>query len=151
MNMQYTQAKQGRIFVLRMEHGEVVHEIIEKFAQDQGIRAAAFIILGGAEQGSRLVVGPEDGQASPVTPIETVLDDVHEVAGTGTLFPDEKGNLMLHMHMACGRKNSTTTGCIRAGVRVWHVMEVVVFELLNIDARRVLEPKIGFPLLQPRA
>lgn len=147
--MKYAQAKQGRVFVLRLEDGEVVHEVLEAFARDQGITAAALLILGGADRNSRLVVGPEDGTASPVTPMETRLTDVHEVAGTGTLFPDEQGQPMLHMHMACGRQQDTTTGCIRAGVKVWHIMEVVMFELLDVDARRVLEPHLGFQLLQP--
>jgi predicted DNA-binding protein with PD1-like motif len=147
--MKYAQANQGRVFVLRLEDGEVVHEVLEAFARDQGITAAALLILGGADRNSRLVVGPEDGNASPVTPMETQLSDVHEVAGTGTLFPDEQGQPMLHMHMACGRRQDTTTGCIRAGVKVWHIMEVVVFELLDVDARRVLEPHLGFQLLQP--
>lgn len=147
--MKYAQAKQGRVFVLRLEDGEVVHEVLEAFARDQGIMAAALLILGGADRNSRLVVGPEDGTASPVAPMETQLSDVHEVAGTGTLFPDEQGRPMLHMHMACGRQQDTTTGCIRAGVKVWHIMEVVVFELIDVDARRVLEPHLGFQLLQP--
>ena len=30
--MRYTQGRQGRIFVIRLEHGETVHEEIEKFA-----------------------------------------------------------------------------------------------------------------------
>lgn len=147
--MKYAQAKQGRVFVLRLENGEVVHEVLEAFARDQGITAAALLILGGADRNSRLVVGPEDGTASPVTAMETQLGDVHEVAGTGTLFPDEQGRPMLHMHMACGRQQDTTTGCVRAGVKVWHIMEVVVFELLDVDARRMLEPHLGFQLLQP--
>ena len=44
--MRYTQGRQGRVFVLRLEHGETVHEEIEKFAHDHAIRAAALIILG---------------------------------------------------------------------------------------------------------
>ncbi|MBA3036272.1 MAG: DUF296 domain-containing protein, partial [Desulfobacterium sp.] len=30
--MKYSEAKQGRIFVVRLEDGETVHEEIEKFA-----------------------------------------------------------------------------------------------------------------------
>jgi predicted DNA-binding protein with PD1-like motif len=39
-----------------------------------------------------------------------IIEDVHEIFGTGTLFPDEEGNPVLHMHMACGRNNNTVTG-----------------------------------------
>jgi predicted DNA-binding protein with PD1-like motif len=77
-----------------------------------------------------------------------ILSDVHEVAGAGTLFPDENGNPILHMHMACGREASSITGCIRQGVKVWQVMEVILFELTGTTAIRALDPRLGFNLLQ---
>ena len=147
--MKYAAAKQGRVFVIRLEDGEIVHEEIERFAREQSIRAAALIIVGGADRGSTLVVGPQDGESRPVTPLAQVLPDVHEVAGVGTLFPDEEGNPILHMHMACGRKTDTVTGCVRTGVKVWEVMEVILFELAGTTGRRVLDPETGFKLLQP--
>lgn len=101
--MKYSQAEQGRIFVLCLEDKEIVHEEIERFAREKGITAAALIVVGGAGKNSKLVVGPKQGAARPVKPMEHILDDVHEVAGTGTLFPDDEGNPVLHMHMACGR------------------------------------------------
>lgn len=70
-------------------------------------------------------------------------------AGTGTIFPDDEGNPMLHMHMACGRNASTVTGCIRDGVKVWHIMEVILFELIDTGATRVFESQTGFKLLNP--
>lgn len=147
--MQYTQARQGRTFILRLEQDEVLHEVIESFAVEQRITAATVTVLGGADKGSRLIVGPEDGLARPVVPMDTELSDVYEAAGLGTLFPDDQGAPMLHLHMTCGRGTDTRTGCARAGVIVWQVMEVVITELLDADARRVLEPEVGFKLLQP--
>jgi len=147
--MKYSQARQGRTFILRLEDGEIVHEVIEQFARDQGITAAALIIIGGADDGSRLVVGPQEDRGLPLTPMQRVLDHAHEVTGTGTLFEDEQGAPLLHMHMACGRENATTTGCIREGVKVWHVMEVVLFELLTPTAKRVVEAPLGLKMLQP--
>ena len=147
--MQYSQAKQGRIFVIRLEDGEILHETIENFAAEQGIRAAYMIVLGGADSQSRLVVGPEDGQASPVIPMIHELDNVHEIVGTGTLFPDEEGKPILHMHVAAGRNDSTITGCVRTGVKIWQVAEVVLIELLDTTAVRRMEPGLGFKLLNP--
>ena len=147
--MKFSQAKQGRIFVLRLEDGDVVHEVIEQFARDQGIQAAALVIIGGADSGSRLVVGPQAGRAPNIVAMEQALEEVHEVAGTGTLFPDAEGTPLLHMHMACGRKNNTVTGCIRQGVKVWHIMEVILFELAESTARRMPEPPMGLKFLQP--
>ncbi len=147
--MKFSQARQGRIFILRLEDGEIVHEVIEQFAAEQKIAAATLMILGGADDGSRLVVGPGEDRGLPLNPMERILKNAHEVTGTGTLFPDENGTPLLHMHMACGREEQTTTGCIRGGVKVWHIMEVVIFELLDTTAKRVVEQPLGIKLLQP--
>lgn len=134
---------------MRLEDGDIVHEEIERFARNKKIRAAALIVVGGADRGSKLVVGPKEARALPVEPMEHILDSVHEVAGTGTLFPDEDGNPSVHMHLASGRKTSTVTGCIRSGVRVWHIMEVILFELVDSPALRLYEADMGFKLLSP--
>lgn len=148
--MKYSEAKHGRVFILRLEDGDVVHETIERFAHEHGSHAAALIAVGGADEGSRFVVGPETGRGKDVNPLEHVLTGVHEVAGTGTLFPNEKGEMIIHMHMAAGRRDQTVTGCIRKGVKVWHVLEVILFELLDSTAVRRFEPATGFELMQPR-
>ena len=147
--MRYSEAGQGRVFVIRLEDGDVLHESIEAFAREHGIQAAGLIALGGADSGSRLVVGPEEGRTSPVVPKEHVLPDVHEVAGVGTLFPDAEGKPVLHMHLAAGRGEEAVAGCVRLGVRVWHVLEVVLWELTKTTGRRVLDPATGFELLEP--
>ncbi len=147
--MQYSEARMGRIFTIRLDDGDIVHEAIEGFARDQSIRAGALIILGGADRNSRLVVGPEKGDDRPITPMTRLLESVHEAAGVGTLFPDESGTPILHLHMACGRGEETVTGCIREGVRVWQVMEAILFELTETDAVRRPDPEIGFKLLEP--
>ena len=147
--MKYSEAKQGRCFIIRLEDGDILHDEIERFASLQGIRAAALMVVGGADEGSRLVVGPERGRESPIAAMEYMLGNVHEVAGVGTLFPDSKNNPTLHMHIACGRKSSTVTGCVRRGVKVWHVMEVVLFELIGSSAVRRLNVETGFELLEP--
>jgi predicted DNA-binding protein with PD1-like motif len=147
--LKYSEATQGRIFVIRLEDGDVVHECIEQFAKEQSIRSAALTIIGGADKESRLVVGPEDGRAETVVPMTHMLANVHEVAGTGTIFPDKDGKPVLHMHLACGRSNDTVTGCVRTGVKVWHVMEVVLFELTGSSAKRVYDEATGFELLSP--
>ena len=146
--MKYSECKPGRIFVICLENGDIVHQEIEQFARDQSIRAASLIIIGAADKDSKLIVGPETRQTTPISPISIVLENVHEIVGAGTLFPDQKGNPVLHLHMACGRKSSTRTGCIRGGVKVWHTMEVVLFELLESEAKRVFDSETGFTLLK---
>jgi predicted DNA-binding protein with PD1-like motif len=147
--MKFSEAKQGRVFVLRLEDGEIVHETVEKFALENGINAAAVIILGGADRGSRLVVGPLNGQAEKVRTMGTVLADVHEMTGTGSIFPDEKGDPRLHMHISAGRNERSLTGCVRNGVKVWLIAEIMIFELLDSSAIRRLDKSTGFELLDP--
>ncbi len=85
--MRYSTAQMGRIFVIRLEDGEILHETIERFAEEQGIRAGALVIVGGADEGSKLVVGPEKGRGLPVNPMTHVLGGVHEIAGDRNTFP----------------------------------------------------------------
>lgn len=147
--MKYSEAKPGRIFVLRLEDGDILHESIEAFAVEHEIAAAALIALGGADAGSKLVVGPEQGRSRTIVPMERILEDVREVTGVGTLFPNAQGQPILHMHLACGREGETTTGCVRRGVKVWHVIEVILWELTETPGRRLPDQPTGFDLLQP--
>ena len=147
--MKYSQAQQGRVYVIRLEDGDILHESIEKFARDKSIAAATVTAVGGVDKGSRLIVGPDNGRAAKITPMEYVLDDVYEVTGCGTIFPDEDGNPILHMHLACGRNEHTVTGCVRAGVKVWHILEIIITELTGCAAKRRLDATTGFRLMHP--
>ncbi len=147
--MKYSEAKQGRVFVVRLEDGDILHEEIEKFASEKNISAASLIAVGGVDKGSKLVVGPENGRAEKINPMIHIIDDVCEIAGTGTIFPDDEGTPILHMHIACGRKDKTITGCVRTGVKIWHILEVVIYEITETTATRSFEKATGFKLLQP--
>lgn len=147
--MKYSEARQGRVFVIRLEDGDIVHEVLEQFAIDHKIEAASLTVVGGADDGSRLVVGPQEDRGLPLTPMKLQLEHAHEVTGTGTLFRDDEGVPLLHMHMSCGRKEHAVTGCIREGVKVWHVMEVILFELVDCSAKRLVEEPLGLKLLSP--
>lgn len=146
--MQYAEGTLGRVFALRLEHGDPMPQTLEEFAREQGVTSGLAIMVGGADDGSRLVVGPEDGQALPAVPMVTTLAGVHEIACVGTLFPDETGQPVLHMHAACGRETHTTTGCIRAGIKTWHILEIILLELNGLDLARLPDALTGFRLLQ---
>ena len=147
--MKHSEARTGRVFVLRLEDGEVLHECVERFAAAHGVKAATVVAVGGADAASRIVVGPEQDRALPVVPVERALEGMHELAGVGTIFPDETGRPVLHMHAALGREGRAAVGCVRAGVRTWHVLEVVITEIVGSGARRVPDPATGFRLLVP--
>lgn len=146
--MEYAQGSIGRVFVVRLEDGERLPEALEAFAREQEIREAVVIFIGGAKSGSRLVVGPDAARPEAIVPLVHTLAGIQEVAGVGTLFPNEAGEPVLHLHAACGREGGATVGCTRAGVEVWLVGEVIILELLGTGGVRRPEPPSGFQLLR---
>lgn len=146
--MNYTEASMSRIFILRLRQNERIHEVIEKFAAEKQVKSALCFFLGGAEDKSKVVVGPKDGKAMPPEPMVTLLKGVHEGCGVGTIFVDESGNPKLHMHASFGRNDNSVTGCVRMGVDVWQIGEVVILELAGGSAKRVKNKQTGFEFLE---
>jgi predicted DNA-binding protein with PD1-like motif len=147
--MRFSEARTGRVFVIRLETGDRLPDTVERFALEQGVARGYLLILGGADDGSRIVVGPEDGAALPPVPVERALAGVHEMAGVGTIFPDADGRPALHLHAAFGRGDAAVAGCTRPGVDIWTVGEVVLVELVGSEARRARDATTGFTLLEP--
>jgi uncharacterized protein len=148
--MDCTEANIGRIFILRLHQGDILHNEIEKFAAQKEIQSAACFFLGGAENQSKVVVGPKEGNGMPPQPMTTLLKGVHEGAGFGTIFINEENMPKLHMHASFGRNDNSVTGCVRMGVEVWQIGEVVILELIGGSARRVKNKETGFELLETR-
>jgi predicted DNA-binding protein with PD1-like motif len=146
--MQFTEAKLGRIFVLRLHDGDHLPDVLELFAAQHKVSTALCFFLGGAKERSRVVVGPKDGNALPPEPMVALLNGVHEACGVGTIFADEEGKPKLHMHTSFGRKQNTVTGCVRMGVDVWQIGEVVMLELTGTAAHRVKDKETGFEFLE---
>ena len=146
--LNYTEAKLGRIFILRLHQDEVLHEVIEKFASQKQVSSALCFFLGGAEDKSKVVVGPKDGKACTIDPMITLLKGVHEACGIGTIFTNEQGKPKLHMHASFGRNDSAVTGCVRKGVDVWLIGEVVILELTGSSARRAKNKDTSFEVLE---
>jgi predicted DNA-binding protein with PD1-like motif len=76
-----------------------------------------------------------------------VLCGAHEAAAVGTIFPDETGEPVLHMHAAFGRGDEAKAGCIRAGIVTWHILEIILIELTNVSLARLPDDVTGFRLL----
>ena len=96
------------------------------------------------------MVGPKnpESEAVPVEPVVTLLSGVSEVAGVGTIFRNEEGKPKLHMHASFGRGEKAITGCVRMGVDVWRIGEVIVLELADAAARRIVDKQTGFEMLE---
>jgi len=57
--------------------------------------------------------------------------------------------IQLHMHAALGREGKTRSGCIRPGIEVWKVGEVILLEITGSTAHRQEDKVTGFNMLEP--
>ncbi len=138
----------GRVFVIRLEEGDVVPDCIEQFAREKNVSVGHAIMIGGIG-GGQVVVGPRVSDAMPPEPMLLPVEGAHEVAAVGVLAPGEDGLPVLHMHAALGRRGTTLTGCVRPGVTTWLVGEVILYEILGTNARRIHDEASNFGLLEP--
>jgi len=146
--MKASEGKLGRVFVIRLEDGDVLPGCVEKFAEEKGVSVGHAILVGGIGKG-QIVVGPRFSDKMPPKPMLLPIDGAHEVAGVGVLAPGEDGKPVLHMHAALGRSGQTMTGCLRPGVTTWIVGEVILYEILGARVVRLKDKRSGFALLQP--
>jgi predicted DNA-binding protein with PD1-like motif len=144
--VKWSEGRVGRVFVLRLEDRDTIPECIEAFARDHDVNEAVCVALGGIGSG-KVIAGPEDADATPITPLVEAIENVHETAAIGTIFPSEDGTPRLHMHGALGRSGRSRTGCFRTGVEVWKTFEVVLVEISGTGMRRRFDPSSGFEVL----
>lgn len=120
---------------------ENLHSIAEK----EGIKAAAFYLVGGM-RGGRIVVGPEKDEIPP-KPVWKELGESHEIVGFGTIFYQD-GKPKVHLHAAFGKKDMVKVGCLRERSETFLVLEAVIIEITGVNAIRELDPVSGLTLLK---
>lgn len=81
--MKHVEGNMGRVFVIRLEDGDVLPDCLEQFAADHGIMVGHVVLVGGIGSGE-VVVGPRNSAATPPDPMTVPLDGAHEVAGVGS-------------------------------------------------------------------
>jgi predicted DNA-binding protein with PD1-like motif len=139
--MEYAKGRIGRVFTVRVDHGDdLILELI-KLAELERIESAVFMLLGALKEG-KLVTGPKENKRPP-DPIWTGFNDVHEILGIGDIF-QEDGKPKIHLHTGAGRGDSIKLGCLRGESEVFMVVEVFIFELEGVSARRIPDKEQGF-------
>jgi len=146
--MKWSEGHIGRVFVIRLEEGDIVPKCIEDFASKNGVTVGHAILIGGIG-GGQVVVGPRDSNERPPQAMLLPVDGAHEVVGVGVLAPGEDGKPVLHIHAALGRSGHTMSGCLRPGVTTWLVGEVILYEILGTQAARMMDEESGLALLEP--
>ena len=143
--MEYQVGKPGRIIVARFHDGDDVLGGLETIAHRENLRAACFSMVGGIRKGG-YVVGPET-EAMPPVPVWRELTESHEATGFGTIFwhGDQP---KVHFHGAYAKHDSVRAGCLRRDSEAFLVLEVVITEILGVEATRELDPESGMVLLR---
>jgi predicted DNA-binding protein with PD1-like motif len=142
-----TEGKIGRVFVVRLEDGDILPACLEKFAAEKSIRCGHVVLVGGIG-GGEIVVGPRESGEMPPDPVYMPVKGAHEVVGVGVIAPDKDGRPVLHIHASLGRGDNVITGCLRPGVTTWLVAEAIIYEITGINPRRLPDKDSGFDLLE---
>jgi predicted DNA-binding protein with PD1-like motif len=145
--MEYTVGHTGRVILLRLDENDDVLESLEFIASTEGIKNGIFFVIGSLKEGN-LVSGAET-QDIPVIPIWHHLKNNHEILGIGNIFQME-GQPKIHLHAALARGNECLMGCLRGESKVFLLEEVIIFELLGIEAFRDKDVGTGLPMLRIR-
>lgn len=138
--MRYATASMGRIFVARVDHGEDFLGEVQGILRKEGITRGFMLFLGALSEGS-LVTGPEEAVIPPV-PHMMGFGGGWEVVGVATVYPAE-GGPAIHLHATLGRGDKTLAGCLRERAETYLVVEVIIFELLDLRVQRSRDERTG--------
>jgi predicted DNA-binding protein with PD1-like motif len=145
--MEYSVGHTGRVILLKLDEDEDILESIESLASKEKIDTGIFFVIGSLKEGS-LVSGAETEEL-PVIPLWHHLRKNHEVLGIGNIFKME-GRPKIHIHAALARGDECLMGCLREKSKVFLVEEIIVFELLGIEALREKDMRTGLSMLRIR-
>jgi uncharacterized protein len=134
----------GRVFVLRMDHGEDMIEALQRFLAEKKIESAAALFLGALRDG-RAVTGPWKPEVPPQPRFEA-YESAWEVFGMASVYPSVEGP-KLHIHSGMGRGRESLLGCIREKAEVYLVVEMVLFEICDLGAERAWDEGMQLFLL----
>lgn len=146
--MKVSEGTLGRVFIIRLEDGDMMPDAIEKFAAEKGIEVGYVTMIGDLGEGE-IIGGPVDTKTRPIRPRQQTFSGPYEGTLLGLLCPGQDGSPDLHLHGTIGRQGETEAGCFRLGFEMWLMGEVILYEILGTTARRIMEPDCGFPLLEP--
>ena len=141
--MQYAEGKPGRIFLMRIDHGEDLIKTIRDFIVRHAVHCGNIRFIGALESG-QVVTGPEEAVLPPDPHFET-FSGGWEVVGLATITPGEDGP-HLHLHASLGKGNLVLTGCLRGKITTYIIVEAVITEVLDVEMHRMSDPVTGLIL-----
>lgn len=138
--MDYRKGSIGRVFMVRVDHGEDLLNELTGLALKEDITLAFFMVIGAMGE-AKLVTGPRERSVPPDI-VWSEFSDAREIIGAGNISM-ENGSPKIHLHAAAGSSKGLTMGCIRKKAEAFMVLEVFIMEL-DIQAERMFNEKIGF-------
>ncbi len=139
--MEYRTGTIGRVLTIRFDHGDDFLEGLKEIVVKEKIENSWFQILG-AVRHADVVIGPEEPVVPP-KPVWTRVEEAREAIGTGSIYMDGD-KPVIHLHAALGHHGETITACVRKNTRVYLILEVILFELMGINACRPWWEEGGF-------
>ncbi len=141
--MEYAKGSIGRVFTVRIDHGDdLILELI-KLAELEHIESDVFMLLGALKE-AKLVTGPKES----ITPPELVwsgFDDTHEILGIGDIFyiarpitVSKESCLRCHSSPAAAPKSQLATYGDKNGFG-WKLNEVIGAKVISVPQSRVIE------------
>ena len=144
--MRYTEGTFGRVFFVRVDHGEDLLETLERFVFEKDIRMG-FIQFLVALKGVRIVTGPREAVLPPEPSYES-FEGGWEVVGFATITPGNE-RPHLHYHASVGRGKEALTGCLREIAMTYIIVEAMVIEVTGIHISRHTDSRTGLELPDP--
>ena len=139
--MDYRTGSMGRVLMIRFDHEDDLLEGLKEIVVKENISSAWFQILGGLRR-AEVVTGPEEA-VMPPTPVWQDVDEAREAIGSGSIHKDGE-DPVIHLHAALGHHGDTLTACIRKNTKIYLVLEVILFEINELQASRPWYEKGGF-------
>jgi uncharacterized protein len=144
--MKHKEIQKGRKFILKLESGDNLHSGIISFCQKEKINSGYLNIIGAIKKGT-IIAGPKTDDINNIVHNKIFIKKPSEIVAFGTVFPDDKQDLILHLHGSIGHDENTITGCVQKDTIIFIVAEVVFTEILNSEIVRKVDSVTGFKLI----
>lgn len=141
--MQCIEGRPGRIFLVRIDHGEDLLPALEQCVREKEVHCGVIQVLGALGRG-KMVTGPEEMVLPPV-PHREDFEGGWEILALGTISWEHEAP-HIHLHSAVGKGDRTLTGCLREEAQVYIVIEAVITEISGIQSVRSPDGVTGLSL-----
>jgi predicted DNA-binding protein with PD1-like motif len=135
--------KVGEICFYRLSEGEDLAEAIKNRAEESGIKAGVFLIIGALRE---VVLGCyKNGEYECIR----LAGPLEIASGIGNIAVDEKGEIVIHAHLVVSNeKGEAFGGHLMKGSYVGATAELMIIEAVGVNLQKVFDEKTKLKLLR---